>query len=95
MHKSLSIPDMDRRVYRSKQALKASLLEWMSRKPFESITITDIVKLADVNRSTFYKHYVYREDLLNEILKDVMADLIFAYRAPYQPACGGNGARFL
>ncbi|WP_405153467.1 TetR/AcrR family transcriptional regulator C-terminal domain-containing protein [Paenibacillus sp. FSL K6-0108] len=84
MYKSLSMPDTDRRVHRSKQALKASLLEWMSRKPFESITITDIVKLADVNRSTFYKHYVYREDLLNEILKDVIDDLIFAYRVPYQ-----------
>jgi len=84
MLKSASESDTDRRIYKSKQALKASLLEWMSRKPLESITITDIVKSADLNRSTFYKHYVYKEDLLREILTDVIHDLIAAYRAPYE-----------
>lgn len=84
MHKSASESDTDRRIYKSKQALKASLLEWMSCKPLESITITDIVKSAELNRSTFYKHYVYKEDLLREILTDVIDDLIAAYRAPYE-----------
>ncbi|MGO4732267.1 TetR/AcrR family transcriptional regulator C-terminal domain-containing protein [Paenibacillus sp. 2KB_22] len=84
MLKSPSVSDTDRRVHKSKLALKKALLEWMSRKPLASITITDIVKSADLNRSTFYKHYVYKEDLFDELLNDVIDDLKSAYRAPYQ-----------
>nr|WP_306220584.1 TetR/AcrR family transcriptional regulator [Cohnella sp. WQ 127256] len=73
----------DRRVHKSRSALKQALLEWMSHKPFSNISISDIVKTADLNRGTFYKHYIYKEDLLNDILDDVITDLIRSYRAPY------------
>jgi AcrR family transcriptional regulator len=82
MNKSLS--DTDRRVHKSRTALKQAMLDCLSRKPFSDISITDIVKSADLNRGTFYKHYVYKEDLLDDILTDVMTDLIRSYRAPYQ-----------
>lgn len=80
MLKSLSV---DRRVYKSRTALKQALLEWMPRKPFSDISITDIVKSADLNRGTFYKHYTYKEELLEDLLADVLTDLIQAYRYPY------------
>lgn len=64
--------------------MKTSLLYWLARKPFASITVTDIIRTAELNRSTFYKHYVYKEDLLGELLQDILRDLTQAYRAPYQ-----------
>jgi AcrR family transcriptional regulator len=56
----------------------------MQKKDFKEISITDIVKLADLNRGTFYKHYQYKEDVLNEIIDDVITDLIASYREPYR-----------
>ncbi|WP_082926977.1 TetR/AcrR family transcriptional regulator [Paenibacillus tuaregi] len=75
---------IDRRIKKSKKALKESLLSLMQTKEFKEISITDIVHLADLNRGTFYKHYQYKEDLLQEIIDDVITDLIASYREPYQ-----------
>lgn len=75
---------LDRRVIKSKRALKEAFLSLMQEKSFKEITITDIVQLADLNRGTFYKHYTYREDLLNEIIDDIITDLVASYREPYK-----------
>ncbi|MFS0765593.1 TetR/AcrR family transcriptional regulator [Peribacillus phoenicis] len=75
---------IDRRIRKSKMALKESLTSLMQKKDFRDISITDIVELADLNRGTFYKHYQYKEELLEEVMEDVIADLIISYREPYK-----------
>lgn len=75
---------IDRRIRKTKKTLKASLISLMQRKDFREISITDIVELADLNRGTFYKHYQYKEELLEEVMEDVIADLIISYREPYK-----------
>ncbi|MDZ5783369.1 TetR/AcrR family transcriptional regulator [Marinococcus luteus] len=74
----------DRRVKKSKKAMQQSLLEWMEEKDFASITVTNVVERADVNRGTFYKHYDYKEQLLEEIMDGVTDDLKEAFRKPYK-----------
>jgi AcrR family transcriptional regulator len=76
--------NIDRRIVKSKKALKDAIILLMHQKDFKEIYITDIVQLADVNRGTFYKHYQYKEDLLKEIKEDVITDLIASYRNPYK-----------
>ncbi|GIN86224.1 TetR family transcriptional regulator [Heyndrickxia sporothermodurans] len=76
--------NIDRRIKKSKSALKDALIILMQNKNFKDITITDIVQQADLNRGTFYKHYQYKEDLLNEMIDNVILDLIASYREPYQ-----------
>ncbi|MFD1851494.1 TetR/AcrR family transcriptional regulator [Oceanobacillus bengalensis] len=73
----------DRRIYKSKHALKEALILLMEKKNFNKITITDIVTCANLNRGTFYKHYQEKEELLNELIDDVMEDLVHSYREPY------------
>lgn len=75
---------IDRRVSKSKHALKQALITLMTKKMFKNITISEIVELADLNRGTFYKHYQDKEDLLNDLINDVFSDLTESYRAPYQ-----------
>ena len=75
---------IDRRIRKSKLALKESLISLMQHKDFREISITDIVERADLNRGTFYKHYQYKEELLEEVMEDVIADLIISYREPYK-----------
>jgi len=75
---------IDRRVSKSKHALKQALIILMNKKTFKNITISEIVELADLNRGTFYKHYQDKEDLLNDLIQDVLSDLTESYRAPYK-----------
>ena len=42
---------------RSKNLIKKTFLELLQEKETNKITVTDIVKRADINRSTFYAHY--------------------------------------
>ncbi|WP_298825972.1 TetR/AcrR family transcriptional regulator [uncultured Planococcus sp.] len=73
----------DRRIDKSKMALKEALISLMEEKEFKSITITEIVHSANLNRGTFYKHYQTQGELLNELIDDVLIDLIHSYREPY------------
>ncbi len=75
---------VDRRVIKSKQALKDALLNLMNKTEFKDITITDIVQTANLNRGTFYKHYEMKEHIFDEIIDDVLSDLIESYRDPYK-----------
>ncbi|KMT21930.1 TetR/AcrR family transcriptional regulator [Clostridium cylindrosporum] len=57
----------DRRVRYTKMVLEQSLLDIMKEKPINKITVTDICKLADINRNTFYTHYSSPQELLIHI----------------------------
>ncbi|MFC5447865.1 TetR/AcrR family transcriptional regulator [Paenibacillus aestuarii] len=74
----------DRRVLRSRQALREALLALMAQKPFTSISITEIVEMANYNRGTFYANYAGKEDLLNDIFAGLIQQLIRSFRAPYE-----------
>ncbi|WP_028609091.1 TetR/AcrR family transcriptional regulator [Paenibacillus harenae] len=74
----------DRRIVRSKAALRQALLELMGQKSFTSISITEIVELANYNRGTFYTHYDTKEALLDEIISDMIEDLLQSFRVPYE-----------
>lgn len=75
---------IDRRIIKSKKAMKDAMLSLMQEKDFKEISISNIVRKADLNRGTFYKHFQYKEDLLNEIIDEVIIDLVESYREPYK-----------
>lgn len=47
----------------------------LEKKPFESITIGDIAKHAQMNRGTFYLHYEDKFDLLEKMEQQLFEDL--------------------
>lgn len=69
----------DKRVRRTKKLLRQALTRLMRQKEFQSITVTDVVREADINRGTFYAHYrdVYdlREKIESEMIMDFRAML--------------------
>ncbi len=75
---------VDRRITKSKKAMKEALLTLMKTKDFRKITITDIVKASDLNRGTFYKHYQSKEELLDDLINEVLNDLIHSYEQPFE-----------
>lgn len=56
-------PKMDRRVRRTRDALGDALVALLQEKPFDEVTVQDVLDRAGVGRSTFYVHYRDKEDL--------------------------------
>lgn len=54
----------DARVRRTRDALGDALIALMQEKPFDTITVQDVLDRAKVSRSTFYTHYSDKDDLL-------------------------------
>jgi len=55
---------VDARVRRTRDALGDALVNLMQEKPFDSITVQDVLDRANVGRSTFYSHFTDKDDLL-------------------------------
>ncbi len=66
----------DRRVRRTRAALREALIELLPRKPYERITVEDICKAADIGRSTFYAHYRGKEDLQRAAIGDRLGNML-------------------
>jgi AcrR family transcriptional regulator len=54
---------VDRRVRRTRHALRHALLELILEKGYDRVTVEEIIERADVGRSTFYAHFRDKEDL--------------------------------
>lgn len=65
----------DRRIIRSKKALRSALIELMEERGFESFTVNDLCARADLNRGTFYNHFQDKEHLLATFEDEVMEGL--------------------
>ena len=61
-----------RSAVRSRRLIRQAFLELLKEKPLEKITVTDIVKRADVNRSTFYAHYPDVVGVVEEISNEII-----------------------
>jgi len=60
--------------------IQAAVIQLIQTKGFGRLTVTDIIKLAHINRSTFYLHYQDKFDLLkryeDQLLTDIDRNLI-------------------
>ncbi len=65
----------DRRTRRTINLLQEALFKLVFQKPFEDITVQDIIDEADVGRSTFYAHYRNKEDLILTNFGDMIEGL--------------------
>ena len=61
---------------RSRKLIRTAFAKLLVEKPVDKITITDIVKEADLNRGTFYAHYESPYAVLEEIENEIMDKLI-------------------
>jgi len=54
----------DRRIQRTRALLLSALLDLIVERGYEEVTVQDIVDRANVGRSTFYKHFLDKRELL-------------------------------
>jgi len=61
---------VDRRILKSQEAIKKAVIDLMSEKSFDDMTIQDISDRANVSRGTIYLHYMDKFDLLNKLIAE-------------------------
>ncbi|MCI8557995.1 MAG: TetR/AcrR family transcriptional regulator [Lachnospiraceae bacterium] len=64
----------DRRVKYTKQVIKESFLKLLEKNSFPKITVTELCRLAEINRGTFYLHYYDMDDVLDDLLSDMLSN---------------------
>lgn len=65
----------DRRTQKTRKALCEALAELLTEKELNKVTVQEIADKADVNRVTFYKHYLDVYDLYEKIEKDMLIEM--------------------
>ena len=63
---------MDRRKRKSRKAIFNACVALLEEKEFQNITVNEIVERADLNRGTFYLHFVDKYDMMNSFENDMI-----------------------
>lgn len=71
---------MDRRIKYTKKIIKDTFLELLAKKDITKITVSEICKIADINRATFYRYYLDVFNLLDSIEEEFVTELKQAYQ---------------
>ncbi|MBA3873568.1 MAG: TetR/AcrR family transcriptional regulator [Anaerolineae bacterium] len=61
----------DSRVRRTRKIIQEALINLTVEKGYNRISVQNIVDRAGINRSTYYRHYLDKDDLLSKYMDDV------------------------
>lgn len=56
----------------TREAIRGALYMLMERRPYDEITMTDIVKRSGISRSALYRNYRTKEDIILDIVNEFM-----------------------
>jgi len=71
----MSLDELDLRVKKTLEAIQNALVGLVAEKGLDAITVGDIACHAQVNRTTFYRHYRDKYGVLETILTKALAEL--------------------
>lgn len=64
----------------SKEKIESAFITLLQYKDINKIYVTDIIKIAKVNRSTFYANYIDIYDLADKIKENMYKDVLELYK---------------
>lgn len=65
----------NQKIINTQEAIKKALIAAIQQKGLTHFSVTDITKLAHINRSTFYLHYLDKFDLIDSYKNQVITDI--------------------
>ncbi len=77
----------DRRVKYTRQVIKESFLKLLEKNSFPKITVTELCRLAEINRGTFYLHYYDMEAVLDELVNEMLSNTASVMEHILSPKC--------
>src|SRR5215207_2066410 len=66
----------DRRVRKTRVAIRSALKRLLQRDGLEQFTIKDIAEEADIGYTTFFRHFASKEAALADLADSVSAELL-------------------
>ncbi|MDE2748500.1 MAG: TetR/AcrR family transcriptional regulator [Chloroflexota bacterium] len=69
---------MDRRIARTRRALKSALIELSLEKGYEQISIRDLTHRADIGYATFFRHFRSKDELATYCMHAVITEVFAA-----------------
>lgn len=73
----------DRRVERTRELLQKALIELITERGYDAITIQDIVDRANIGRTTFYLHYNSKDELLMSCHEAIVSEFHLGLLHPF------------
>ena len=70
----------DRRVVRTRKAIREAFFKLMENQDYHKITIASVAREADIDRKTFYLHYRSVSDLVDEVIRDEAQKIVASCR---------------
>lgn len=67
---------IDRRVRKTRKALREAMINLMEEKGYDQVTVEELANRADIGRTTFYLHYSAKQDLLLEEFGELLDKLV-------------------
>ncbi len=83
----------DRRVQKSRDAIRRSFLGLLAEKGLGKVTVAEICRRANVGRGTFYLHYLDVYDLYDKIEAELFAGLLQLFGDAFPSTDAENGRR--
>lgn len=81
----------DIRISNSEKSIKKAFIQLLDKVGFSKINVQKIVDIAEINRSTFYAHYLDKYDLLEKIEDELLTGIInIAKSAPVEMILSHN-----
>lgn len=72
---AVEVRECNRNAKRTKKLIEDAFYKLMEEKPCFKITVKELTEMADINRSTFYLHYLDIPDLIEHLEDDICNDL--------------------
>ena len=65
----------DRRTTKTRKAIREALALLLADRELPKVTVKDITEIADINRVTFYKHYLDVYDLYDRTEQEILVEI--------------------
>ena len=72
---------MDIRVIKTKKAIHEGVLQLLSEKTIDDISITELAQVAQINRKTFYNYYQNPYQVLDELENELVEEFVNSINA--------------
>ena len=64
----------DLRIIKTHLAIQNAFVDLLEEKPFDKIQAQEIIEKALINRTTFYRYYSGKSDLVGKLIKEIKAE---------------------
>jgi AcrR family transcriptional regulator len=80
MYEDKAVKKIDRRTQYTQSVIKEAFIQLLQKMPIEKISVTEVCKMAEINRGTFYIHYRDPYDVLNQLENEYANKMIDSIR---------------